>query len=242
MPTLGIALVVVTGTGGRAEGIADHGRINDVQHNEPFSWTGFYVGSHVGHAWANADWTFTEQVNFFADGGSKLSHDPHGWFSGGQVGLNRQVGPWVWGLEGTLSGGDVDKEARSPFAPDQDSFTTDIQTLWTVTGRLGYAWDRWLAYGKAGYAGGRIEVSAFDAANGTLANQTEVHHGWTVGGGIEYLLTRNLVLGVEYNYIDLGEAAYRTTIQNDTFHSPFRVDNDVTAHAVMGRLSYKFGR
>ena len=32
--------------------------------------------------------------------------------------------------------------------------TTKVDALWTATGRLGYAWDRWLAYGKAGYAGG----------------------------------------------------------------------------------------
>lgn len=53
------------------------------------------------------------------------------------------------------------------------------------------------------------------------------------------MLTPNLILGVEYNYIDLGEAEYRTL---DTAGRAFNVDNNVTAHAVMGRLNYRFGR
>ena len=85
----------------------------------------------------------------------------------------------------------------------------------------------------------QVEISAFTIFRDTSAKQSEVQHGWTVGGGIEHLVTQNLVLGLEYNYVDLGKAAYRTL---DSQGQVFFVDNDVTAHALMGRLSYKFGR
>jgi opacity protein-like surface antigen len=73
--------------------------------------------------------------------------------------------------------------------------------------------------------------------NGISAGETRNHNGWTVGLGIEYLLTRNLALGVEYGYIDLGEAEYRTSEGQR-----FDVDKDVTAHSVMARLNYNFGQ
>jgi outer membrane immunogenic protein len=203
------------------------------------SWTGFYIGLHAGHASADADWTFRD-VTFFNDvPGDKFSHDPIAQFGGGQIGFNRQVGRWVWGMEGTLSAGSIRENSVSPFFPRTDTLTTNIETLWTMTGRLGYAWDRWLAYSKAGYAGGRVETSASARFSGNFPDRTEsdteVLHGWTVGGGVEYLLAQNLVLGIEYNYIDLGKATYFLGDSDD------RVVNDVTTHAVMGRLSYKFG-
>jgi hypothetical protein len=34
--------------------------------------------------------------------------------------------------------------------------------LTTVTGRLGYARDRWLAYAKGGWAGADVELTLFD--------------------------------------------------------------------------------
>jgi outer membrane immunogenic protein len=238
--TLGIALVALHVAGASAEGIADRSTIRDGSCCAQPNWTGFYIGGHAGHAWANADWTFQNNSQFNSDPGDKFRHNLHGGFGGIQIGFNRQVGRWVWGLEGTLSGVDVEKASFSPFLKS-DTLSTDISTLWTITGRLGYTWDRWLAYGKAGYAGGRIEISAVDViqvGEFQSANQAKTHHGWTVGLGVEYLLTQNVVFGIEYAYIDLGKARYQTV---DSAGTLFDVDNDVTAHSVMARLSYKFG-
>lgn len=60
-----------------------------------------------------------------------------------------------------MEGSHVRETSDSPFFFQADTLSTDITALWTVTGKVGYAWDRWLAYGKGGYAGGLVETSAF---------------------------------------------------------------------------------
>ena len=82
--------------------------------------------------------------------------------------------------------------------------STDINQILTVTARLGYAWDRWLAYLKGGYAGAEIETSSLLISTGVRSNQVQWQNGWTIGGGLEYILTRNVTVGIEYNFIDLG--------------------------------------
>ncbi len=47
----------------------------------------------------------------------------------------------------------------------------DVSWLTTVTGRVGYAWDRWLAYAKGGWAGVagiEIDMGIFDAERETV--------------------------------------------------------------------------
>jgi outer membrane immunogenic protein len=228
-------LLAFAATVATADGVSD--RVRGTPEAEPSGWAGFYVGGHAGRAWGDANWTFRDLTIFNHAVGDKFSHALDGAFAGGQFGFNKQVGRWVWGLEGTLSGSAIEKTSQSPFFK-ADVLTTDIQLLWTATARLGYTWDRWLAYARAGYAGGRVETGALITMNGISAGETRNHNGWTVGLGIEYLLTRNLALGVEYGYIDLGEAEYHTP----PLATRFDLDNDVTAHSVMARLNYNFGQ
>src|SRR5262245_52680225 len=63
-----------------------------------FTWTGFYVGAHVGGGWARTEWTDPAGPPF--DLGS---HTATGWLGGFQVGGNYQIGQWVFGVEGQFS-------------------------------------------------------------------------------------------------------------------------------------------
>src|SRR5690606_34623970 len=56
----------------------------------PFSWTGFYIGANAGYGW-----------------GEIADHEPDGWFGGGQIGFNYQVGSMVLGLEADIQGADM---------------------------------------------------------------------------------------------------------------------------------------
>jgi len=226
------AALAFTVTEARAEGIGDRVGIRGHSDAAPFSWTGFYIGGHVGHAWANVDWDRGAQTK-------GLNQRPEGAFAGGQIGFNKQVGRWVGGLEGSLSGSGIAETSPPDSFLD---FKSDIQLLWSMTGRLGYAWDRWFAYGKAGYAGGRVETSLSTPLDFSAA-QTRTHHGWTVGLGVEYMLGPNIAVGLEYSYIDLGNAHYRLRdLVVDVVPIEVRTDNDVTAHSVLARLNYKFGQ
>src|SRR5262245_14500774 len=66
----------------------------------PFSWSGFYIGGHLGWLKAEKDWTQTSPAAFAPPiGFNGASFDANGFMGGGQVGFNFQSGAWVWGVE-----------------------------------------------------------------------------------------------------------------------------------------------
>jgi opacity protein-like surface antigen len=96
-----------------------------------------------------------------------------------------------------VAGADLDSSRRSPFFPTSDNYTVDVDLLTTVTGRVGYARDKWLATQKP--AGPAPILTLFDHGTPVRANSSDLADGWTVGGGGEYAICKNLSLGVEYD-------------------------------------------
>ena len=211
-----------------AGGYPIYGSVKDevIYEPPPFTWSGVYLGVNAGFGWGDSDWTARRDIGVVVDTRDRFNHDPQGGLVGGHLGFNYQTGRFVWGLEGSVAGANIEEETRSRF--DGALLTTDIKTLWSVTGRVGYDWGRLLTYAKGGYAGANIELTARDPFLFQIS-ESKVHNGWTVGGGLEFLASDNLVLGVEYNYYDFGEATHHRA-----------VDNDVTLQTVTARVSYKF--
>jgi len=67
---------------------------------------------------------------------------------------------------------------------------------------VGYAWDRWFAYGTAGtvFVGTTLTVTG---VAGTFS-QSQTLTGWTVGGGTETAVAASWSVKAEYLYIGLG--------------------------------------
>ena len=52
---------------------------------------------------------------------------------------------------------------------------------------------------------GDIDFGPGPAFNPTaLATGSRTHFGWTVGGGMDFAATNNLIVGLEYLFVDLG--------------------------------------
>ena len=86
-------------------------------------------------------------------------------------------------------------------------------------------------------ATGADEVPAFNH----FGSSSERHNGWTIGAGLEYAFTREVIFGVEYNYIDLESKRHVGT----TTAAPFVYVVDVDPgpiSTVTARLSFKLGR
>jgi outer membrane immunogenic protein len=158
-----------------------------------FSWTGCYVGGNVGGLWANRDWDL---------GGSNTAS---GVIGGLQAGCNYQVGGWVFGIQG-----DYDwTNANSTVAFGFPSFpvvaiSSKMNSLASVTGRVGYAWDRFLGYVKAGGAWEQSDDTIFFRDD--LLASSETRSGWTVGIGGEYAFLNWLTGFVEYDHYGFGSA------------------------------------
>jgi outer membrane immunogenic protein len=177
---------------------------------------------------------------------SKFGMDGSGVLGGGQVGFNHQSGAWLIGVEGSVAGADVSGNRRSPYFPTLDRYTSDIDVLATVTARVGYAWDRWLAYAKGGYAGADVELTLADHVALVRASSDTWANEWTVGAGAEYALGRRFSLGVEYSFADLDTGRFTLRCPNCGTNVPAgfgtpAVDGDIAIQSVTARLNYHFG-
>jgi outer membrane immunogenic protein len=186
-----------------------------------YNWSGCYFGGHAGGLFARKDWSIA---------GTDLGgHDANSYLAGAQVGCNIQVGGgWVFGVQGDYAF--TDAEGSNV---DQFGFTnrSKIDALYSVTGRVGYAWDRFLGYVKGG---GAWERDNYDFTNGVLsATASETRSGYTVGVGAEYAVHPNVTWFVEYNYYDFGTRA-------NTFSNGDIIDIKEIKNVVKGGFNFKF--
>jgi opacity protein-like surface antigen len=170
----------------------------------PFTWTSCYAGLRAGGGWGRKELTDTVTVFSGTTGFASATNDITGYMIGGQIGCDYQfAAAWVAGIEGAATGGSITK-TTTIAVPDTASFKSTVDFLASVTGRLGYAWDRWMLYGKGGVAlaGDRYHVS--DIGQIYAFDGTEDRLGWTVGAGIEWAFTPEWSVKVEYDYYGFG--------------------------------------
>jgi outer membrane immunogenic protein len=172
-----------------------------------FSWTGCYVGAHVGGGWGQKDFTdefFT--TDFFGQVPSSPTANTSGWLAGGQVGCDYQFATtWVVGVEGAGSWANI-RGSSDPFFSGKAVFNAQTKWIATATGRLGYASDRWLIYAKGGaaWAGDNYQVPGTFAGVPFNYSGSETRSGWTIGAGVEWAFWQNWSAKVEYAYYDFG--------------------------------------
>ena len=163
-------------------------------------WSGFYVGGKLGGIWSDIHWS-ENFVEFTAPAGANMS--PGGVAGGVFGGANLQMGNWIFGLETSFLGTGLNGSSR-PNAVD--TFKTQIDWLLFVEPRLGFSWDRQMVYVKGGWVGGDATLTATGPTGGgqfATAKATEFVDGWTIGGGIEYAWWPSVIVGLDYQYINL---------------------------------------
>jgi outer membrane immunogenic protein len=172
----------------------------------PFTWTSCYAGVQAGGGWGKKDLTDTVGILSSLPGGfSAANLDVSGYMVGGQIGCDHQFAPtWVVGIEGAATGGNISKTTNFAVPGDTASFRSTTDFLASITGRIGYAFDRWMVYGKGGVAlvGDRYHVD--DVAGNYFFDATENRIGWTAGAGVEWAFTPEWSVKLEYNYYGFG--------------------------------------
>ena len=191
----------------------------------PFSWSGVYVGAHLGGALGETNisdpYPALFGVNGVIFGDNVRTPGPLG---GGQVGANVQSGSLVVGVEADLSWANLDGTntcfAFSGFFVSSNCHV-HVSSLGTLTGRLGVAvgpQGRTLLYAKAGGALEQVSIDAtpngafgaiFLGTNGTQS-ASNTKFGWTVGGGVEHALAGNWSVKAEYDFLSFGGTNFTT--------------------------------
>jgi outer membrane immunogenic protein len=210
------------------------------------SWAGFYIGVHAGVAWNHAAFAEVGDNAGFVNR-APIGVDfwkPHkaGFAGGGQIGYNFQSGNVVYGLEADFSG--VSNKTSAVINPPA-TFTpvnasTQLSWIATVRGRLGVTFSPTLLYITGGLAVAHFKDSwgavAFPVTE-YVSNKTRA--GWTVGGGVEHMFTRNWTAKIEALYADFGDW---TTAHATGFGivGPYRSRFDHQVVTVRGGLNYKW--
>jgi outer membrane immunogenic protein len=187
-----------------------------------YNWTGFYIGAHLGGAFAGDN-------SFSGSGGSFLG--------GLQAGADYQFAPsWVIGVEAQYSWlGSDNGSTRFPLGTLVSSNSDQIGS---VTGRLGYTWGPALLYAKGGYAwrdGNNLSVTNAGGVPVAFTTNGNNRDGYTVGAGLEYMFAPNWSAKVEYQYYNFGSTVF-VAGPAEIVGVRFRDDE----HTVKAGLNYRF--
>ncbi len=189
-----------------------------------YLWTGFYLGAAAGGGWGKS--TFYDPF-----GGVTDTVSVTGFLVGGYTGINYQIDPVVIGIDFDFIGSFV-------HGSDIDTAGNSLQTkvFWTssVTGRVGWALDRLLIYGKGGvgFAYHRDTVTAtFGVPIGSAVNA-----GWTFGGGLEYAITEHWIARAEYDFFKFPTKALLVSPSA----APGNVQIGIDLNEAKGGIAYKF--
>lgn len=186
-----------------------------------YNWTGFYIGGHVGGAFAGS--------NTFPGNDARFT-------AGVQGGYDYQFSPnWVVGIEAQYSWLPTNSKRDLAFVP-AGLATLDNRGIGSVTGRLGYAWGPVLVYAKGGYA---FLDRGLDVTQGgvpvAFTTSGKGKDGYTVGAGLEYMFAQNWSAKAEYQYYDFGRTTY-TSGPPALVGASFKNDE----HTVKAGLNYRF--
>jgi opacity protein-like surface antigen len=175
----------------------------------PYNWTGLFLGvSAPGALWGESTWNFSSL-------GGNAANNYAGVLVGGGGGYNYQTGALVlggaaeWDWTNARGGETFNCPANGVVF---NSCTNRVNSIFTATARVGYAYDRLLVYGQGGLAVGDVVAQTiFNSVPGNVSSgKTSV--GWTAGAGFEFGLTQNISVKAEYLYFDLGSDTYNLAI------------------------------
>lgn len=175
------------------------------------NWSGAYLG-----ATANYDWG-----RFTGNGGDR---DADGFGGGLYGGYNWQSGQIVYGAEADVNLGDEKGSAGT------GNFGEALEGKQGVNGsiraRVGYDMNPFLLYGTGGLA-----ISDNKVSNST-SDDNSTALGYTVGAGVEAMVTNNITARVEYRYTDYQDKDF--TLDTGT------VSRGFDDHSVKAGIGVKF--
>lgn len=190
-----------------------------------YDWSGAYLGLSAGGGWGDAGWRYDE--------GMSPTPNPLKFsdvLGGAHIGYQRQWGNFVAGIEGNYIFHGM--EGCSDCPNDEFRCNVQMQGVWSVGPRIGYARNNILVYATGGYAQGRFKTDAQLKSTGIrYENTAQSHDGFFIGGGVDLALTQNIILGVDYQHIDFNGADHVDSLTSRTINPDLNI--------VRARLTFK---
>jgi outer membrane immunogenic protein len=223
-----------------------------------YNWTGFYVGGNIGGGVASAQ--FNDPC-FYCSSATPTG----GFFTGGaQLGYNYQFGHGLIGIEADVNG---NSNFKGSVIGGDDTFAMGVNTKsdlsGTIRARGGLVLDNALIYVTGGAAWADVKQTGIEVCNvpgclvrgvnvpigaptGTTANRSGIVGGGVIGAGVDFALSRNWIIGVEFlhtMYADKGAnilIADGTTACSAAVGSSCSIRSQLTTDVARIRFNYKF--
>ena len=181
----------------------------------PLSWTGFYVGGTVGADWQSS--TFNDPLGQIAPAPGSAHNNGTSFEGGLTAGYNWQFQSVVLGVEADWNWTGFNKTIPGyQETTPSDSATIQSKSDWfsTVRGRVGWATGNMLLYATGGVAFVNYadaaqypfyspNIYSCGASGGYWSCPSGTATGYTIGGGIEAMLTKNWSFKLEYLYLQV---------------------------------------
>jgi len=229
-----------------------------------YTWNGFYIGGQAGAAFNNesgdVEYNPTTGAFFpstsFAPG--ENSSDDAAFVGGAHVGFDYQINSLILGVVADINYIDASTVSSYTLGTAVTGFDTfgvsqDINFIATARGKIGFVPTERLAIyatGGVAYADTDVEFVTPGVLNATRGFGTSVESdnddvGYAVGGGVDYLVTQNFSVGIEYLYTDIGETNLDVSYTNpllpvgqQTFETSS--NDDLDFHTVWAKASLRF--
>ena len=210
----------------------------------PYNWSGFYIGGNLGAGFNN---TGSATDTFGSTFGTTTNTS---FLGGGQVGVNYEfwsffvIGAeamfdWLPNTQNTVN---VTNTTITPGTTNTAAVTLNNRWVTMATGKLGYAWDRVLLYGKGGGAwvgtsSPGLTVNNVPASFTSTSNNN--NFGATVGLGVEWAFADNWSARAEWDAILLQNQSF--TVSGSAFGTDTITVNNRSINMFTAALNYKFG-
>jgi outer membrane immunogenic protein len=195
-----------------------------------YNWSGFYFGAYAGGHWSHVDATHADTL-------ANLPTDLSGAVFGGLVGYNHQINQIVIGVEGEFGGSTAKKTVPGVTI---DSQTVENRWIGRVRGRFGVLFGNAMLFGAGGYSVADYEVTLLLLVVPPVETSIRsTHHGWNIGGGLDYAFTPNWIGRIEYIYDRFESKTYGfLAASGNTFGNRIVEPDSSTVRAA---ITYKFG-
>ncbi len=212
------------------------------QPSEPW-WGGVYIGAFGGYGWGKNN--VAESGAAYNAGSTGWGYQTEGLLGGVRAGYDWESTGLILGIEAGLGHIAVEGDGADPASGGLDTLSVLASGAYAeLTGRLGFADDRWLYYMTGGAVFADLDLSVTDScAAGPCGTDTiaarsdDIETGWTAGIGVGHALSQNWSATLEYRYIRFEDITVTGVSSASTTHS---WDHDLTINSVTAGLAFRF--
>ena len=189
-----------------------------------YNWEGGYVGLTAGYQLSG------RLTGDTADQFRQYIPESKGGLFALVAGYNYQSGSWVYGPEFDIGYSLADGKKTLTAGTNSASLKGEQGVFGSARGRVGYAFDNVLVFATAGAAIATLKLSYEEKGTGysDSGSESKTYTGYTLGGGLEYGVSKDITARLEYRFVGLPEQKFN----GDKY--------GLNTHDIRAGLAYKF--